>query len=69
MQQVSISKFSKKADLASLKSDVGKLDIDKLETVPADLNKLSNILKNNVIKKTVHAELVIKVNAIQAIDT
>ena len=69
MQQVSISKFSKKGDLASLKSDVGKLDIDKLETIPADLNKLSNILKNNVIKKTVHAELVIKVNAIQAIDT
>ena len=69
MQQVSISKFSKKADLASLKSDVGKLDIDKLETIPADLNKLSNILKNNVIKKTAHAELVIKVNAIQAIDT
>ena len=69
MQQVSISKFSKKADLAILKSDVGKLDIDKLETIPADLNKLSNILKNNVIKKTVHAELVIKVNAIQAIDT
>ena len=69
MQQVSISKFSKKADLASLKSDVGKLDIDKLETIPADLNKLSNILKNNVIKKTAHAELVIKVNALQAIDT
>ena len=64
-----ISKFSKKADLASLKSDVGKLDIDKLETIPADLNKLSNILTNNVIKKTVYAELVIKVNAIQTIDT
>ena len=64
-----ISRFSKKADSASLKSDVGKLDIDKLETIPADLNKLSNILINNVIKKAVYAELVIKVNAIQTINT
>ena len=60
MQQVSISKFSKKADLASLKSDVGKLDIDKLETIPADLNKLSKAVDNSVVKNAVCDKLVLK---------
>ena len=57
------SKFGKKADLASLKSDVYKLDIDQLETIPVDLRKLSNAGKNNVVKKTVFDELVRKVNS------
>ena len=39
-----------KADLAGLKSGVDKLDIDKLENTPADLNKLRNIVKNGVVK-------------------
>ena len=37
------SKFAKKVDLANLKSDVVKLDIDKLVPIPADLIKLSRI--------------------------
>ena len=37
---VDISKFAKKVDLASLKFNVGKLDIDKLKNVPTNLNNL-----------------------------
>ena len=37
-----------------------KLDIAKLETTPAGLSKLSNVVKNNVIKKTEYTELVKK---------
>ena len=38
-------KYAKKADLASSKSDVNKLDTDKLETTPVDLSKLNNVVK------------------------
>ena len=57
---------AEKSDLASLKSEIDKLDIRKLETTPADLSKVSNVVKNEAIKKTVYDELVKKVNAIQA---
>ena len=40
-----------------------------METAHAALSKLSNVVKNNVVKKTVYDELVKKVNAIQTIDT
>ena len=71
---VDTSDFAKKIDLANLKSDVDKLDFDKLknvannlsnlkstddklyiwklETAPLDLCKLSNVVKNDVVKKT-----------------
>ena len=39
------------ASLASLKTEVGKLDIDKLVPVPVDLSKLSDVVKNDVGKK------------------
>ena len=58
--------YAEKSDLASLKSEIDKLDIRKLETTPADLSKLSNVVKTEAIKKTVYDELVKKVNAIQA---
>ena len=38
--------------MANLKSEVDKLDIDKLATVPVDLSKISNVVKNDVVKKT-----------------
>ena len=38
--------------MAALKSEVDKIDTDKLKTVPDDLAKLSNVVKNEVIKKT-----------------
>ena len=47
------SDFGKKGDLARLKSDFDKLDIDKLETTHVDLSKLCNAIKNEVVKKTV----------------
>ena len=44
--------FALKTNLANLKTAVDKLDIDKLEPVPVDLIKLSDVAKNDVIKKT-----------------
>ena len=37
-----ISKFVKKVNLASLKSGIDELDIDKLETIPVDLSCKKN---------------------------
>ena len=48
---VDTSKFAKKADLASLKSEIDKLDIDQLETLPVDLTKLSDVVKMKLFKK------------------
>ena len=44
-------KFLKKSNLASLKTEVDQLDTDKLVPVPVDLRKLSDIVKNDVVKK------------------
>ena len=49
---VDTSSFALKTNLTSLKTEVDKLDIDKLVSVPADLSKLSDVVKNSVIKKT-----------------
>ena len=52
---IDTSKLAKKAGLASSKSDVVKIDIDKLETT-VDLIKLSNVLKNDAVKMAVYDE-------------
>ena len=52
-----------------MKSKVDKLDVGKLETTPVDLNKLSNVVKNDVVKKTEYNELVKEVNNISTTDT
>ena len=44
--------FALKSNLASLKNGVDKLDIDRLVPVPIDLCKLSDAVKNYVVKKT-----------------
>ena len=49
--QVDTSSFALKTNFANLKTKVDKLDIDKLATVPVDLSKLSNVVKNDVVKK------------------
>ena len=49
---VDTSSFALKPNLANLKTEVDKLDIEKLVPVPTDLSKLSNVVKNDVIKKT-----------------
>ena len=65
---VDTSSFALKTNLANLKTEVDKLDIDKLVPVPADLSKLSNVVKNDVVKKTMYDKLVVKVNHIDASD-
>ena len=42
---VDTSKFAEKVDLASLKLEIDKSDIDKLETTPVDLSELSHVVK------------------------
>ena len=64
ISHVDTSSFALKTNLANLKTEVDKLDIDKLVPVPADLSKLSNVVKNDVVKKTVYDKLVTKVNNI-----
>ena len=48
---VDTSSFALKTNLANLKTEVDKLDIDKLATVPVDLSKLSNLVKTDVVRK------------------
>ena len=43
--------ISLKTNIANLKTEVDKLDIDKLAPVPTDLSKLSNVVKDDVVKK------------------
>ena len=61
---INTSSFALKANLANLKTEVDKLDIGKLATVPVDLSKLINVVKNDVVKKTVYDTLVAKVDNI-----
>ena len=49
---VDVSSFASKTNLAALKTEVDKIDVDKLKTTPTDLVKLSNVVKNDVVKKT-----------------
>ena len=51
ISHVDTSSFALKSNLANLKTEVNKLDINKLAPVPTDLSKLSNVVKNDVIKK------------------
>ena len=48
---IDTSYFALKSNLATLKTEIDKIDFDKFKTVPADLNKLRNVVKNEVVKK------------------
>ena len=48
---VDVNSYATKTNLASLKTEEDKIDTDQLKTVPADLAKLSNAVKNDVVKK------------------
>ena len=50
---VDVSGFASKTNLAALKTEEDKIDADKLKTVPVDLAKLSNVVKNEVVKKLI----------------
>ena len=64
ISHIDVSSYALKTNLASLKSEVDKIDADKLKTVPDDLAKLSNVVKNDVVKKTDYDLLKTKVDAI-----
>ena len=64
ISHIDVSSYALKSNLASLKTEVDKLDINKLTSVPIDLAKLSNVVKNHVVKKTEYDKLVNKVNDI-----
>ena len=61
---VDTSSFELESKLVSLKTEVDKVDIDKLVPVPVDLSKLSDVVKNDVVKKDVYNKLVTKVDNI-----
>ena len=50
--QVDVSSFASKTNLAALKTEVDKIDVDKLKTTPTDLAKLTNAVENDLVKKT-----------------
>ena len=51
-------------NLTNLKNEIEKLDLDKLVLVPADLSKLSNVVKIDVVKRAVHDKSPAKVDDI-----
>ena len=55
--QVDTSSFALKTNLATLKTEEDKLDIDKLVPVSTDLSKLSNAVKNDAVEKDVYGKL------------
>ena len=68
ISHVDTSSFALKTNLANLKPEVDQLDIDKLVPIPAALSKLSNVVKNDVAKKTVYDKLVANVDNIDTSD-
>ena len=64
VSHVDVSSLALKSNLASLKTKVDKIDADKLKTVPVDLAKSSNVVKNDVVKKIEYNKLVTKVDNI-----
>ena len=65
---IDTSSFALKTYLANLKTEVDKWDIWKLAPVPVDFSKVSDVLKNDVVKKTVYDKLVAKANNIDTSD-
>ena len=64
ISHVDTSSFALKTILASLKTELDKLDIAKLVHVPVDLSNLNDFVKSDVVKKTTYDKLVAKVNSI-----
>ena len=64
ISHVDTSNFAVKANFDSLKTEIGKLDIDKLGPVPVDFRNLSKVVKNEVVK-TVYDKPCTEVNNIE----
>ena len=58
-----VSSNASKTNLAALKSEVDKIDVNKLKTTPAELAKLSYVVKNDVVKKTDYSTIVTSIEA------
>ena len=67
ISHVDTSSFALKTNLAILKTEVDKLDIDKLIPFSVDLSELNDVGNNNIVKKDVHHKFVAKVNSIDTI--
>ena len=65
---IDTSSFALKTNLATLKAEADKLNIDELAPVLGDLSKLSDVVKNDVVKKAVYDQLAAKVNNIDTND-
>ena len=65
---IGTTSFALKTNLANLKAEVDKLDVDKLAPVPVDLSKLIDVVENDVVKKTVYDKLAAKVINIDTSD-
>ena len=63
---VDVSSFASKTNLAALKTEVDKIDGDKLKTAPIDLDRLSNLVKDDVVKKTDYNTKVTSIRAQRA---
>ena len=68
ISHVDTSSFALKTNLTNLKTEVDKLDINKLKPIPEGLSKLSNLVQNDVAKKTVYNKLVAKVDNVDTSD-
>ena len=64
VSHVDVSSFALKSTLASLKTEIDKIDADKLKTVQVVIAKLSNVVKNDVVKKTEYNKFDAKVDNI-----
>ena len=63
---VDVSSFASKTNLAVLQTEVDKIDTDKLKIAPDDLAKLSNVVKNDVVKRTDYNLLKSKVDGLNS---
>ena len=61
--RVDVSSYASKTNLSALKSEVDKIDVHKLKTTPAELAKLSNVFKNDLVKKTDYSTNVTSIEA------
>ena len=64
VSHVNTSSFALKTNLADLKTEVDKLDIDNLVPASTDLSKLYNVVKKDVVKKNVYDKFISKVNSV-----
>ena len=68
VSQVDTSSFALNTNLANLKTEIDKLNIEKSAPLPVDLSKLSNVVKNDVVKKIVYDKSVATVDNIDTGD-